>query len=37
MVFLGKPDGKTPLGIPDIGEKINIQMDLRQIGWGGMD
>jgi hypothetical protein len=33
----GKPDGKGPLGIPRDMWEDNIRMDLRDIGWGGMD
>jgi hypothetical protein len=32
----GKPEGKRPLGRPR-GRWANIKMDLREIGWGGMD
>jgi hypothetical protein len=36
-ILVGKPEGKTPLGRP-IGRWVdNIKMDLREIGWGGMD
>jgi hypothetical protein len=31
-----KSEVKRPLGDLDIGER-NIQKDLREIGWGGMD
>jgi hypothetical protein len=34
---LGKPEGKRPLGIPRCRWVGNIKMDLREIGWGGMD
>jgi hypothetical protein len=32
-----KPEGKRPLGIPRRRWVDNIKMDLRMIGWGGMD
>jgi hypothetical protein len=35
-IFVGKPEGKRPLGRPRRGWD-NIRMDLREIGWGGMD
>jgi hypothetical protein len=36
-IFLGKPEGKRPLGRPKCRWVDNIKMDLREIGWGGMD
>jgi hypothetical protein len=36
-VLLGKPEGKRPLGRPRHAWVDNIKMDLREIGWGGMD
>jgi hypothetical protein len=35
--FDGKPEGKRPLGRPRRRWEDNITMDLREIGWGGMD
>jgi hypothetical protein len=35
--LVGKPEGKRPLGIPRRRWEDNIRMDLREIGWGGMD
>jgi hypothetical protein len=32
-----KPEGKTPLGRPRPRREDNIIMDVRQIGWDGMD
>jgi hypothetical protein len=32
-----KPKGKRPLGRPRRRLEDNIKMDLREIGWGGMD
>jgi hypothetical protein len=32
-----KAEGKRPLGIPKRRWVDNIKMDLREIGWGGMD
>jgi hypothetical protein len=31
------PEGKIPLGIPRRGWEGNIKMDLREIGWDGVD
>jgi hypothetical protein len=36
-MLVGKPEGKTPLGRPRRRREDNIKMDLREIGWGGMD
>jgi hypothetical protein len=36
-IWVGKPEGKRPLGIHRRRWKDNIRMDLREIGWGGMD
>jgi hypothetical protein len=35
--WLGKPEGNRPLGRPRRRWEDNIKMDLREIGWGGMD
>jgi hypothetical protein len=35
--LVGKPEGKRPLGRPRRKWEDNIKMDLRVIGWGGMD
>jgi hypothetical protein len=32
-----KPEGKRPLGRPRRRRVDNIKIDLREIGWGGMD
>jgi hypothetical protein len=34
---VGKPEGKRPLGRPRRRWEDNIIMDIREIGWGGMD
>jgi hypothetical protein len=34
---VGKPEGKRPLGRPKRRWADNIKMDLREIGWDGMD
>jgi hypothetical protein len=34
---VGKPEGKRPLGRPIRMWVDNIKMDLRDIGWDGMD
>jgi hypothetical protein len=36
-ILVGKPEGKRPLGTPRSSWVDNIKMDLREIGWGGMD
>jgi hypothetical protein len=36
-ILVGNPEGKRPLGRPRRGWTDNIKMDLREIGWGGMD
>jgi hypothetical protein len=36
-IFVGKPEGKKPLGRQRSGWTDNIKMDRRDIGWGGMD
>jgi hypothetical protein len=36
-IFVGKPEGKKPLGKPKCNWMGNIERDLRVIGWGGMD
>jgi hypothetical protein len=36
-LFLGKPQGWRPLGMPRRGWVKNIKMDVRAIGWSGMD
>jgi hypothetical protein len=34
---VGKPEGKRQLGEPRHRWENNIKVDLREIGWGGMD
>jgi len=36
-VLLGNPEGKSPLGKPRRRWKNNINMDLHEMGCGGMD
>jgi transcription termination factor 2 len=36
-ILVGKPEGKRPLGRPKRRWVDNIKMDLREIGWYGMD
>jgi hypothetical protein len=36
-ILVGKPEGKRPLIRPGCRWVNNINMDLREIGWGGMD
>jgi hypothetical protein len=34
MVFVGKPEGRRPLGRPRRRWEDNIKMNLRKMGWG---
>jgi hypothetical protein len=36
-ILVGKPEGKVPLGRPRHRWVDKIKMDLREIGWNGMD
>jgi hypothetical protein len=36
-ILVGKPEGKRPLGRPRRRWVDNIKMDLREVGWNGMD
>jgi hypothetical protein len=36
-ILVGKPEGKIPLGRPRCRWVDNIKMDLREIGWDGID
>jgi hypothetical protein len=36
-ILVGKPEGKRPLGRPRRRCEDNIRMDLRAVGYGGMD
>jgi hypothetical protein len=36
-IFVGKPEGRRPLGRPAHRWLDNIKMDLGEIGWGGID
>jgi hypothetical protein len=36
-ILMVKSEGKRPLGRPRRRWKVNIIMDFREIGWGGMD
>jgi hypothetical protein len=36
-IFVGMPEGKRPLGRPIRRWVNNIKMDLRKIGWDGLD
>jgi hypothetical protein len=36
-ILMGKPEGKRPLGRSTRRWVDNIKMDLREIGWDGMD
>jgi hypothetical protein len=36
-ILMGTPEGKVPLERHRRRSKDNIEMDLRAIGWGGME
>jgi transposase len=36
-IMVGKPEGRRPLGRPRRRWVDNIKMELREIGWGGVD
>jgi hypothetical protein len=36
-ILVGKPEGKRPLGRPRRRWVDKIKMDLREVGWDGMD
>jgi hypothetical protein len=36
-ILVGKPEGRRPLGRPRRRWVDNIKMDLREIGWDGVD
>jgi hypothetical protein len=36
-ILVGKPEGSRPLGRPRRRWVDNIKMDLREMGWDGMD
>jgi hypothetical protein len=36
-VLVGKPEGKRPLGRPRLRWEDNIEIDLQEVGCGGMD
>jgi hypothetical protein len=36
-LFVGKPEGKSPLGRPRRMWVDNIRMDLGEVGWGDVD
>jgi hypothetical protein len=36
-ILVGNPEGKRPLGSPRSRWVNNIKMDLREIGWYGLD
>jgi hypothetical protein len=35
--LVGEPEGKRPLGIPRRRWEVNIQMNLQEVGYVGMD
>jgi hypothetical protein len=36
-ITVGRPEGKRPLRRPRSRGGDNIKIDLRELGWGGMD
>ena len=36
-VLVGKPEGKRPHGRPRRRWEDNIKMDVKEVGWGGID
>jgi hypothetical protein len=36
-ILVGKPDGKRPLGRPRRRWMDNIKMNLKEVGWDGMN
>jgi hypothetical protein len=36
-VFVGKPEGKRPLGRIRYSCEVNIRIDVKEIGWEGVD
>jgi hypothetical protein len=36
-ILMGKPEGKRPLGTPRRMWVDNVQINLREIGWDGVD
>jgi hypothetical protein len=36
-ILVGKPEGKRPLGRPRSRWEDNIRIDLREMGWEGVD
>jgi hypothetical protein len=35
--LVGKPEGKRPLGRPRCRWEDNVRIDLREVGWKGVD
>jgi hypothetical protein len=36
-IFVGKPEGKRPLGRPRCRREDNVRLDLWELGWEGVD
>jgi hypothetical protein len=36
-ILVGRPEGRTPLGRPRRRWEDNIKMDLKEMGWEGVD
>jgi hypothetical protein len=36
-ILVGKPEGKRPLGSPRLRWVVNIKVNLREMGWYGLD
>jgi hypothetical protein len=37
MILVGKPEGKRPVGRPRCRWVEDMKLDLREVGWDGMD
>jgi hypothetical protein len=37
IILAGNPEGKRPFGKSRCGREVNIRMDLRKVGWKGVD
>jgi hypothetical protein len=36
-IWVGRHEGRSPLGRPRRGWENNVKIDLQEVGWGGMD
>jgi hypothetical protein len=37
IILMGRPEGKRPVELPRRRWEDSVKMNLRKIGWGGMD